>query len=125
MSMKVHFVDSKTLLLGDNLFETGYIAVAAETTIKSGTFLKRESGIEFAVVTDTTTEIPVAILAEDLVNESDASVDMSIRPCIKGKVRADMLNVNGTPATDEQHDMIRSYGIIAVKITDLSRLDNH
>jgi hypothetical protein len=123
--MKAHIVDRKTLLLGNNLFETGYITIEGGTTVKSGTFLKRVAGTEFTVVTDTTTEIPVAVLAEALTNEGIDSADMSIRPCIGGRVRADMLNINGIPATDEQHDIIRNYGIIAIKITDLSRLDNY
>ena len=125
--MKAHDVVNKALLLGDNHFETGAINLAAGAEIKEGAFLKRGTGKYFLKVTTTSgddAEEPVAILAVGIKNEGSAATDISIRACIDGKVRADLLNVDGTQATSAQIDLIRKYGIVPIYVTDVSRSDN-
>jgi hypothetical protein len=122
--MKTATVVNKALLLGNNHFETGLINLGAGLEITDGAFLKRTAGHTFEAVTDTTTEEPVAILPVGIKNSGAAAKDFSIRACLDGKVRVDMLHVDGTPATPEQIDLIRKYGFIPVYATDLSRLDN-
>jgi hypothetical protein len=122
--MQTTTVENKALLLGNNHFETGLINLGAGDEIKEGAFLLRSSGHTFEVVTDTDTEEPAAILPVGIKNSGAAPKDFSIRACLDGKVRVDMLHVDGTPATPEQIDLIRKFGFIPVYATDLSRLDN-
>ncbi|GHU12993.1 hypothetical protein FACS1894161_2360 [Spirochaetia bacterium] len=100
-------ITNKALLLGDNdYFETGLINIGAGVEIKEGAFLRR-NGTRFAVVTDTDTQEPVAILPVAIKNTKNAAADFSVRASLGGKVRADMLHVNGVRATADQIDMIK------------------
>jgi hypothetical protein len=131
-------ITSVSLQQGDNLFEQGVITLAAGVTVKAGTILKRVENGKFEIATDTPPnpgtpaegggwatppspgDIPVAVMPFDLKNEKSAQADMGFRALTGGKVRRDLLNLNGSPITDGQADALRNYGIIAVKITDLS-----
>jgi hypothetical protein len=142
MSMKVTNVKNRVLALGDNLFESGTITVPANGKIAAGTLLKRNDDGKFAIVIDTeanpgtpaegggwavepsTGDIPVAVMPFDLENSGGAPADFGFRALTGGRVRADMLLVNGTPATTAQKDSLRDYGIFPVKVKDLSQLDN-
>jgi len=106
--IQTQIVDRSVVGLGGNLFETGLITVGPGKTIKKGSLLKR-SGEKFALVTDLSTETPVAINPFDIPNgDTMLSVDMSLRAIIFGPVRADMLNVNGLPITSQAYfDKIR------------------
>jgi hypothetical protein len=133
--------ENKALLLGDNFFEGGSISVDAGDEIKEGAFLKRTSGHTFDLVTDTdpfeadvsgtetpipgtSNDVPSAVLITGVKNEGSAARLFSIRPCIAGRLRADLLHVNGIQATPEQIDLIRRTGIVPVYVNDVSRLDN-
>jgi hypothetical protein len=136
-------ISNPVVALGGNDFETGVINVGAGQTISKGVVLKR-AGNKFAPVTNTspvsisadvsgteteipipgtTVDTPVAVNPFDITNPGTAAADMSIRALITGPVRADLLTINGGPITDEQRDMLRSYGIIPVKVNDLSRVE--
>jgi hypothetical protein len=136
-------VDNSVVALGDNDFETGIINVGAGATIKKGIVLKR-AGDKFAPVLDTspititadvdgtgtqipipgtTADTPVAVNPFDISNPGNAAADMSIRALVSGPVRADLLTINGNGITDAQGDMLRDYGIIPVKVADLSRIE--
>lgn len=108
--------------LGDNQFETGSINVAANATIKKGALLKRDAGGNFALVTDLANDTPVAINPFDIVNKSGSAADMSMRGMIFGRVRADLLNVNGLPVTSPAFfDKIRANTLcVPIRVNDIS-----
>jgi hypothetical protein len=136
-------VENSVVALGGNNFETGIINVAAGATIKKGVVLKR-AGNKFAPVVDTspititadvsntpaqipipgtTIDTPVAVNPFDISNPGNAAADMSIRAIVSGPVRADLLPIDGGGITDAQGDMLRDYGVIPVKVADLSRIE--
>jgi len=117
-------ITNKALLLGNNEFETGAISLDANQEIKAGAFLKRGATPNtFELVTDTDTEEPVAIVPVDMKNNNTASARESLRACIGGKVRADMLHVDGEPANKDQIDLIRKFGFIPIYAHDISRTE--
>ena len=148
MGMKVTNVKNKVVAIGDNLFESGVINIANGETVTAGTVLKRLENGKFAPVVSTETipgthgvpadgggwateptdpvpgDIPVAVMPWDLENLGAAPADFGFRAITSGRVRADMLTINGNAPTAAQNDLLRSYGIVPVKVTDLSQLDN-
>ena len=115
-------VGTPVVALGDNQFETGSITVAANATIKKGALLKRDATGKFALITDLDNETPVAINPFDIENKSEAAADMSMRGMIFGRVRADLLNVNGLPVTSPAYfDKIRANTLcVPIRINDIS-----
>jgi hypothetical protein len=146
--MKVENVTSRVVMLGDNYFESGVIPIAAGATITAGTVLKRNTDGKFAPVVNTDPipgthgtpaagggwateptdpipgDVPAAIMPFDITNRKDAAADFGFRALVQGRVRLDMLRINGMPITAAQRDMLREIGILPVKITDLSQKDN-
>jgi hypothetical protein len=123
--VNIHKGENKIFLLSDNEYETGVLTVPASNMVPAGALLKRASG-KFAPVTNTSpvqinvadsgsavyasvpgvsAEIPVAVNPEEIKNESGSPADIPFRALIGGRVRRDML---------------RSYGIIPKKVTDIS-----
>jgi len=114
-------VDTSTVVLGNNDFETGLLAaVPANTIVKAGTYLKRD-GEKFAVLTNPASEKVVGIVPFDVENEKSSVADVPFRALIAGRVRADKVLLNGNKPTVEQLDMLRAYGIIPVTVTDVSQ----
>jgi hypothetical protein len=135
-------------MLGGNRFESGVINISGGATIAAGTVLKRETDGKFAPVvsTDPTPgthgvpadgggweteptdpvpgDIPTAVMPFDLTNEKAAAADLGFRALVEGRVRADMLRIADNPLSPAQCDMLRSVGILPVKVTDLSQKDN-
>ena len=104
-------VDTSTVLLGNNDFETGLLAaVPANTIVKAGTYLKRD-GEKFAVLTNPASEKVVGIVPFDVENEKSSVADVPFRALIAGRVRADKVLLNGNKPTVEQLDMLRACGI--------------
>jgi hypothetical protein len=146
--MEVKNVSNKVLALGDNEFESGVINVSGGATIAKGTVLKRNADGKFAPVVSTTPtpgthgvpadgggwateptdpvpgDLLIAVMPFDIKNEKAAAADMGFRALVGGRVRADMLRIAGNPLTPAQFDALRDYGIIAVKVTNVSELDN-
>jgi hypothetical protein len=121
--MRVTNVKNRVVAIGNNLFESGVINVPAQSKITAGTLLKREESGKFSpVLSDEDT--PVAVMPYDLENSGDAAADCGFRALTSGRVRADMLTVDGSITTAAQNDALRSYTIIPIKVTDLSQLDN-
>ena len=116
--MEIRKVENKSLLQGDNEFETGIIMTVK--TIPAGAFLKRMANGRFAIVTDTGNEEPVAVNPVEIPYASVQNSEANARVLIGGKVRFDMLNVDGRQITEVEGDMIRKYGIVPKKVTDLS-----
>ena len=135
--VKITVNENKSLFLGNNEYETGVLTVPANGKVAAGALLKRDGG-KFAPVTATgatpgvpadgggwTTlpspgDIPVAVNPVEIKNNTPAPVDIPFRALISGRVRRDMLSINGQAITDDQADMLRSYGIIPKKVTDIS-----
>lgn len=114
-------VDTSTVVLGNNDFETGLLAaVPANTIVKAGTYLKRD-GEKFAVLTNPASEKVVGIVPFDVENEKSSVADVPFRALIAGRVRADKVLLNGNKPTVEQLDMLRACGIIPVNVTDVSQ----
>lgn len=146
--MKIENVASRVVMLGDNRFESGVITIPAETTIKAGTVLKRGGDGEFEPVVNTTPtpgthgtpasgggweteptdpvpgDIPAAVMPFDITNEKSAPAITGFRALVEGRVRADMLRIGEDVTTAAQNDMLRNVGILPMKVTDLSHLDN-
>jgi len=120
--MTINIIENKALLLGDNDFETGALILEAGKEVKEGAFLKRGDPGLFVPVTDTATEEPVAFVPVTVKNTRSEPLRISLRGCISGKVRADMLNVNGAKATTAQIDVLRKFtGIVPIFANDISR----
>lgn len=125
MNPKIENYDLGGILLGDNEFESGTLVIANGESVKDGAFLKRNADGSFAVVTDTGTETPVALHVDgELANDSGAEKKFAVRVLTGGRVAASKCHVNGTTPTAAQLDMLRSYGIRAVSITEVNKLDN-
>jgi hypothetical protein len=146
--MKVENVENRVVLLGDNYFESGVINIAAGGTVAEGTVLKRGADGKFAPVVNTDTtpgthgtpaagggwgteptdpipgDVPVAVMPFSITNDKGAAADFGFRALVGGRVRLDMLRINGNSITAAQSDMLRGYGILPVKVTDLSQKDN-
>ena len=60
----------------------------------------------------------------DLTNDKADEAVLGFRALVAGRVRADMLRIGDAVTTAAQNDMLRNVGILAVKVTDLSQLDN-
>lgn len=124
-NLKIKNIDNTAFLLGNNEFESGVITLAAGAKVDLGDMLKRDSGTgKFSKVTDTSTEIPVALATCDLTNTGSASKDYAARVLIGGKVDASFVTVNSVAATKAQYDMVRSYGIIPVPTAEINMKDN-
>jgi hypothetical protein len=136
-------VNNPVVPLGDNVYETGAITVPAGGVIPAGVVLYRNSG-KFVPVTDvspitisvdvsgdltnvsipgTLVQVPVAVNPFDIKNPGQAPADFSIRALVSGKVRADLLTINGDPITVDEGDMLRNYGILPIRVNDISRLE--
>jgi hypothetical protein len=146
--MKVENVTNRVVILGDDYYESGVITIASGATIAAGTVLKRAADGKFAPVVNTTTtpgtpgipangggwateptdpvpgDVPAAVMPFDITNRKADAADFGFRALVRGRVRLDMLRINGQEITTEQRDMLREIGILAVKITDLSQKDN-
>jgi hypothetical protein len=120
--MTTNVIENKALLLGNNEFETGAVVLDPGQEIKEGAFLKRGDPGLFVPVTNTDNEEPVAIIPVTVKNTRTEPLKMSLRGCISGKVRADMLNLNGTQATTAQIDVLRKFtGMVPIFANDISR----
>jgi hypothetical protein len=108
-------------MLGDNYFESGTITVPANSAIAAGAVLKR-NGAAFAAAA--AADDFVAVNPFEIKNETAAAKEFGFRAIVAGRVRADMLRI-GSAATDAAaNDRLRKIGILPVKVTDLSQLDN-
>jgi len=123
--MKVENVTSRVLMLGDNHFQAAKITLAANTTLPAGAVLKRgasELDYEFAIATEA--DDYAAVNPFEIKNETAAEKVFGFRALVDGRVRADMLSVEGAPTTWADTDKLRNIGILPMKVTDLSQLDN-
>jgi hypothetical protein len=115
--------------------------------VAEGTVLKRDADGKFAPVmnTDTTPgthgipaaggwgteptdpipgDVPVAVMPFSITSKKAIDADFGFRAIVDGRVRLDMLRINGNSITAAQSDLLRGVGILPVKVTDLSQKDN-
>ncbi len=117
-------IDTSSMLLGDNEFETSSITIPAGKTVKAGTCLARTDD-KFAVSelgSGSALSRIAAIATCDIENKGSAEADFPCRVLISGKVRADKLNYNGAEMVPAQLDRCRLAGIIPIKVSDLSKV---
>jgi hypothetical protein len=123
--IKTDIIESSVVGLGGNQFETGSIIVPAGGTIPAGAVLKRSYSGIFELVTNLASDTPVAVNPFDIPNNDPTghSIQASMRAIIFGPVRADKLNLNGSPITAEKDfDKIRANSLcIPIQANDISR----
>jgi len=128
MNMRVTTVDLGSVQLGNNQFQDELLTFAGENTFVEGTILARDSVsgklVPFVPGGNTNENgIPKAVLAVETTRATAG--DVPIRPIISGDVVAERLVIdNGDPMTAAIKDQLRSYGIVALSVADLSVLDN-
>lgn len=107
------------ILLGDNEFETGVLTVAANTTVTEGALLKRASDGKFAVITDISTEVPVAIfIGESIANSTGNAKTYELRALISGRVDAGKCHIGSDALTAADKDLLRAHSIIALDVAE-------
>jgi hypothetical protein len=121
--IQTEVIESAVVALGNNEHESGVINVPANSILKKGTVLKR-SGEAFAPLTDIEKETPVAVNPFDIENKGSAAANMALRAIISGKVRADLLLIDGAATTAAQNDLIRDKTtIVPIKVNDISHTE--
>jgi len=122
--VKTENVTSKVVMLGDNHFQSGKITLDPNTTLAAGAILKRAGtdteSFELAAAADDY----AAINPFEIKNETSATKVFGFRPLMDGRVRLDMVNIGGVALTGADIDKLRKVGILPLKVTDLSKLDN-
>jgi hypothetical protein len=127
--MDVKVVESKSLAIGNNEYETGNLAIPANGKYATGTLLARagDGGFKAAVSTGETPDTVIAILPVDVENTTDAAASKNLSVLIQGTVRMDMLHFAATPTTPltpAQRDALRDYGMVARSVTNWGVIDN-
>lgn len=121
--MIVTNVTSRVLMLGDNNFRSAKITLAANATLVAGAVLKRgtdDNSFDVASITDDY----AAVNPFEIKNNSGASKVFGFRALMNGRVREDMLRVGSAIVSVADIDKLRKVGILPMKVTDLSHLDN-
>ena len=122
--MKTNKVTSRVLMLGDNHFHTAKIKIAANTTLVEGAVLKRGADADTFAVAAAGDDF-AAVNPFEIVNDTAAEKTFSFQACFDGRVREDMLRVGAATVSVTDIDKLRKVGILPMKVTDLSHLDNH
>ena len=122
--MKTTNVASRVVMLGDNNFQSGRITLAAGATLPAGTVLKRGGSDTITFAIATSADEYAAVNPFEIVNVSANSKEFGFRPIMDGRVRQDLVKVNGASLTATDIDKLRKVGILPKKVTDLSVLDN-
>lgn len=116
-------IEPKTLLLGDNEFETGTLTVAAasageEISIPDGAVLTRDETSGKYVPAEGT-EGALFILVDHVITPIKAAGDYAVRVCIKGDVNRNLVTLGGEALTDAQVDALRQNGVLARTVYDV------
>ncbi len=111
-------IEPQTLLYGDNEFETGTLTVAAAAegatiSIGDGAVLVRgDDGNYTPAAADS--DGALVVLVDRVITPITAAGTYAVRVCISGRVNRNLLTVAGQPVTDEQVNVLRDYGILAL-----------
>lgn len=119
---EVRSIEPKTLLFGDNEFETGVLTVAAAASgetinITDGTVLTRNSDGKYEVAADT--DGALFILVDRVEAPITEAGDYAVRVCISGRVNRNLVNLGGNALTDAQADALRNYNILALPVREV------
>jgi hypothetical protein len=117
-------VTNKVVMLGDNNFVSGKIEIAAGASLAAGTVLKRSGADTITFATATSADEYAAVNPFDLENKTSEAKVCGFRPIMDGRVRQDMVKVNGAELTAADIDKLRKVGILPIRVTDLSQKDN-
>lgn len=122
--VKVENVTNRVVMLGDNNFQSGKISLAGGATLAAGTVLKRSGSDTITFAVATASDEFAAVNPFDLDNPGTETKVLGFRPILDGRVRQDMVKVNGAELTAADIDKLRKVGILPMKVTDLSQKDN-
>lgn len=116
-------IEPKTLLLGDNEFETGTLTVAEAASgetinIPEGAVLTRDATSGNYKVADDT-DGALFILVDHIITPITKAGDYAIRVCIKGDVNRNLVTLGGEALTDAQVDALRQNGIFALPVREV------
>ena len=115
-------IEPKTLLLGDNEFETGVLNVPTpgegETVnIPNGTVLTRAESGKYVAAEDT--DGPLFVLFDNVITPITAAGDYPVRVCISGSLNRNLVFLAGEPVTDAQVDALRQNNILALTVHEI------
>lgn len=115
-------IEPKTLLLGDNEFETGVLNVPTpgegETVnIPNGTVLTRAESGKYVAAEDT--DGPLFVLVDNVITPITAAGDYPVRVCISGSLNRNLVVLAGEPVTDAQVDALRQNNILALTVHEI------
>jgi len=122
--VKTENVTNKVVMLGDNNFVSGKITIGAGVTLAAGTVLKRAGTDTITFAPATTADEYAAVNPFDIENTTAEAKVCGFRPIMDGRVRQDMVKVNGAELTAADIDKLRKVGILPIRVTDLSQKDN-
>lgn len=116
-------IEPKTLLLGDNEFETGTLTVAAASSggtinIQDGTVLTRD-GTSGNFVPAANTSGALFVLTDHIITPITTAGNYAVRVCISGSVNRNLLNLGGVALTDAQADDLRKNNILALTVHEV------
>ena len=111
-------IEPQTLLYGDNEFETGTLTVAAAAegatlNIGDGAVLVRGDDGNYTPAA-AESDGALVVLVDRVLTPITAAGTYAVRVCISGRVNRNLVTVAGTPVTDEQVNVLRDYGILAL-----------
>lgn len=111
-------IEPQTLLYGDNEFETGTLTVAAPAegatvSIGDGAVLVRGSTGNYTPAA-ADSDGALVVLVDRVITPITAAGTHAVRVCISGRVNRNLLTVGGQAVTDEQVNVLRDYGILAL-----------
>lgn len=111
--------DYGELLMGNNQFETGVLALSAGERAESGTVLEldAESGSYKVAAADNPLHLDAGALAVLVDNRAfEGAGSFAVRVCIAGKVARPLVRFGGNAPTDAQAAALRNYGILALPV---------
>lgn len=112
-------IEPKTLLYGDNEFETGTLTVAAAAegasiNIGDGAVLVRGEDGNYTPAEASVASGALVVLVDHVITPITAAGTYAVRVCISGRVNRNLLTVGGAAATDKHVNLLRDYGILAL-----------
>lgn len=104
-----------SLRLGNNEAESGTLTAAVD--VERGTVLVRDSGKKWKVA-DAAAVVAGAGLGVAIATV-EAGTDVPCDVCVSGRLNRELLKVDGAALTDEQSDILRGQGILALSVTEI------
>lgn len=121
---EVHGLDN--LLLGQNVFESAKLKLAAGASVADGGVVVRDTDGNFipATAANIATNAPAILVERDgVTNGGAAASTYPVRVCIGGRVKLSLVKVGEDELTDAQCDNLRDYGIYAVDMVNAGEVE--